>query len=287
MDAINRVAVLGCGTMGCGIAQVCALAGHDVVILEVNKERAAAGFEQLAGSMNAAVDRGRCSIAMRDDMLNRLHPTISVDDLSESDLVIEAVVENLEVKKEILRAVANVVSPEAIVTTNTSALSVTRLAAIMPNPQRFAGLHFFNPATAMKLVEVVRALQTEESVITALISFVQRVGKVAVEVGDSPGFIVNRLLLPYLNDVIQAFDEGLASAADIDTALELGLGYRVGPLSLLDLIGLDVHEHATRNAYDATLDQAFAPPPLLTRMVSAGRLGNKTGVGFRTQKEEA
>jgi 3-hydroxybutyryl-CoA dehydrogenase len=174
-----------------------------------------------------------------------------------------------------------------VITTNTSALSVTDLAAAVSHPHRFAGLHFFNPAPVMRLVEVVRALQTDDATVAALLGFAEAIGKVAVEVKDRPGFLVNRLLLPYLNDVVQAYDDGLASARDVDVAIELGLGHPRGPLALLDLIGLDVHEHATAAAYADTLDPQFAPPPLLSRMVTAGYHGRKTGRGFRVGTEEA
>src|SRR5581483_1074882 len=170
---------------------------------------------------------------------------------------------------------------DAVLATNTSALSVTDLAACVPNPARFAGLHFFNPAPLMKLVEVVRALQTGPEVVTALSAFCTSIGKTPVEVKDRPGFLINKLLMPYLNDVIQAYDDELASAEDLDVALELGLGYKMGPMKLLDVIGLDTHHHATHCAYEATLDPQFAPPPLLTQMVAAGYLGNKSGRGFR------
>jgi 3-hydroxybutyryl-CoA dehydrogenase len=166
-------------------------------------------------------------------------------------------------------------------TTNTSALSVTQLASGVPDPGRFAGLHFFNPAPLMPLIEVVRALQTTPEVVAALHEFCVSLNKAPVEVKDRPGFLVNRLLMPYLNDVIDGYDSGLASAEDLDTALELGLGYRMGPMRLLDVIGLDTHHHATLSAYEQTLDPQYAPPPLLSRMVAAGYLGNKSGRGFR------
>ncbi len=217
----------------------------------------------------------------REATLARITGSTDVSALSGAGLVIEAVTEQRDVKVDVLATVADVVGEEAILATNTSALSVTDIAAHLPRPERVAGLHFFNPAPVMRLVEVVRALQTDQDVIARLVGFVEDVGKDPVEVKDRPGFLVNRLLMPYLNDVVAEYDDGLASAEDIDTALQLGLGYRLGPLAMLDLIGIDVHRHATQSAYDATLDPQFAPPPLLGQMVAAGYLGHKSGRGFR------
>ena len=283
---LSPVAVLGFGAMGSGIALVCAQAGVDVVVLEPDAAQIQRGEARLQASSAKAVARGKLTELDAEQALARIRCTDSVSDLNGAQLVIEAVTEDLDVKVEVLRAVVEVVGPAALIATNTSALSVTGIAGQLPNPERVAGLHFFNPVPAMQLVEVVRALQTDDAVVAALLSFTHHLGKVGVEVKDSPGFIVNRLLMPYLNDVVQAYDDGIASAEDIDVALELGLGYPVGPLAMLDRIGLDVHLHATTNAYEATLDPQYAPPPLLRRMVAAGRLGTKTGSGFRTHPEE-
>jgi 3-hydroxybutyryl-CoA dehydrogenase len=282
----RSVAVLGFGTMGSGIVQVCAQAGHPVTVLETDRERLDAGRARLEGFLAGGVARGKLSGAEREAVLGRVTATTSVAELAGADLVIEAVVEDAGVKKPLLAEVAGVVGEHALIATNTSALSVTDLATAVPAPERFAGLHFFNPAPVMKLVEIVRSLQSSPETITRLEEFTTSLGKTAVTVKDRPGFLVNRLLMPYLNDVITAYDEGLATARDIDVALELGLGYPKGPLALLDLIGLDTHEHATRNAYEQTLDPQFAPPPLLTQMVAAGYLGDKTGTGFRTQEDQ-
>ncbi|WP_028924803.1 3-hydroxyacyl-CoA dehydrogenase family protein [Pseudonocardia acaciae] len=282
----TKVAVLGFGTMGAGIAQVCAQAGLPVTVLETDAARIAAGRERLEAFLDGGVARGKLTRDDRTAVLDRVAATTEVAGLAGADLVIEAVVEELEIKRALLPSVAAAVGPDAVLATNTSALAVTQLAAAVPRPERFAGLHFFNPAPVMKLVEVVRALQTDQATVDALLAFADEVGKVAVEAPDRPGFLVNHLLMPYLNDVVQAYDDHLATAEDIDLALELGLGYPKGPLALLDLIGLDVHEHATANAYGETLDPQFAPPPLLRRMVAAGYLGAKSGRGFRTGLQE-
>jgi 3-hydroxybutyryl-CoA dehydrogenase len=285
MSDIERVAVLGFGTMGAGIIQVVAQSGRQVAVLETDRARIDAGLTTLTSFLNGGVQRGKLTEAQRDEALERVRPVVEVAELADSDLVIEAVTERAEIKRELLTTVAGVVDEEALIVTNTSALSVTDLATAVGQPQRFAGLHFFNPAPLMKVVEVVRALQTGPDVLEKLAAFVEAIGKSPVVVKDRPGFLVNYLLMPYLNDVIAEYDDELASAEDIDTAVRLGLGHKLGPLELLDLIGLDVHKHATESAYEATLDPRFAPPPLLRQMVAAGYQGNKNSRGFRTQED--
>ncbi|MEV4734757.1 3-hydroxyacyl-CoA dehydrogenase family protein [Saccharopolyspora sp. NPDC049426] len=282
MSEIHNVAVLGFGTMGAGIAQVVAQSGRPVTVLETDQDRVRAGVAHLRSFLDGGAQRGRLTEAHRDEVLARVRPVTDVAELGGSDLVIEAVTERADVKRQLLGQVTGVVTDDALIVTNTSALSVTDLANAVTNPERLAGLHFFNPAPLMKVVEVVRALQSGPEVVGQLASFVESLGKDPVVVKDRPGFLVNHLLMPYLNDVIDEYDAELATAEDIDTAIKLGLGYKLGPLELLDLIGLDVHEHATQSAYDATLDPRFAPPPLLRQMVAAGHLGNKNGNGFRT-----
>jgi 3-hydroxybutyryl-CoA dehydrogenase len=215
-------------------------------------------------------------------VLDRITGTTKVADLAGVALVIEAVTERRDIKGALLAQVAEVVRADTVITTNTSALSVSDLATEVTHPDRFAGLHFFNPAPLMRTVEIVRSLTTSAQTVDSLVTFVESLGKDAIQVKDRPGFLVNWLLMPYLNDVIREYDAGLATAEDIDVAIKLGLGYKMGPLELLDLIGLDVHEHATRSAYESTLNPAFAPPPLLQAMVMAGMLGDKSGAGFRT-----
>lgn len=287
MSGIERVAVLGFGTMGAGIAQVLAQSGRQVTALEVDHARAEAGRKALTDFLDRGVQRGKVTEAERDETVARVRPVTDMAELAASELVIEAVTERLDVKQELLAAVAEVVAEDGVIVTNTSALSVTELATAVPNPARFAGLHFFNPAPLLNVVEVVRALQSAPEVIDRLAAFTEDIGKNPVVVKDRPGFLVNHLLIPYLNDVIHEYDNELASAEDIDTAMRLGLGYKLGPLELLDLIGLDVHQHAAQSAYDATLDPRFAPPPLLRQMVAAGYHGNKNGQGFRTREESS
>jgi 3-hydroxybutyryl-CoA dehydrogenase len=280
MSDNETVAVLGFGTMGAGIAQVCAQAGREVVVLEESEERLEDGRRRLEAFIGEGVRREKMTAEERNETLARVRGTTEVEDLAGSGVVIEAVVEDLETKRALLPAVADVVGEGAVMATNTSALSVTELAATVPRPERFGGLHFFNPAPLMKLVEVVAAVQTSEKTLDSLEAFAKEIGKEPVRTRDRPGFLVNRLLMPYLNQVVQAYDDGLATAEDMDAALEGGLGYPMGGLKLLDLIGLDIHLHATSAAYEQTQDPYLAPPPLLSRMVDAGHLGRKSGRGF-------
>jgi 3-hydroxybutyryl-CoA dehydrogenase len=286
MSEKDTVAVLGFGSMGAGIAQVCAQAGHEVVVLETSAERIEDGQKRMKNFLNQGVRRGKIEEEARDQTLERVRGTTEVGELAGARIVIEAAVEDVEVKKSLLPDVAEAVGEEAIIATNTSALSVTELAATVPKPERFAGLHFFNPAPLMPLVEVIAAVQSSTETLDALEAFSEGIGKQPVRTKDRPGFIVNRILMPYLNQVIQAYDDGLASAEDIDTALRLGLGYPMGGLELLDLVGLDIHLHATSAAYEQTHESSLAPPPLLGRMVDAGYLGRKTGRGFYQHGEE-
>lgn len=279
----RKIGLLGFGAMGAGIAHVFAASGRDVVVLETEQGRIDAGMAAVGTFLDGGIARGKATEADKSAILRRITGATAVAELSAVDLVVESVTENAEVKEALLAEVAGVVGEQTPILTNTSALSVTDIAASLPNPGRVAGLHFFNPAPVMKTVEIVRALQTDEDLLDRLVALVDTFeNKVSVVVADRPGFLVNALLLPYLNDVIQEFDEELATAEDIDVALELGLGYKTGPLKMLDIIGLDVHLHATKAAYDATHDARYAPPPLLQQMVAAGRLGNKNGQGFRT-----
>ncbi|GLZ07508.1 3-hydroxybutyryl-CoA dehydrogenase [Actinomadura sp. NBRC 104412] len=280
-DDGRPVGVVGFGAMGSGIATVCAAAGHTVVAVDTTWAALDAGLRRQRDFLAGSVERGKITEAERDATLGRITRGTELAALADARLVIEAVVERADVKHELVGRLGTVLAHDAVLATNTSALSVTGLARHAPDPERVAGLHFFNPPQLMPLVEVVRALQTGDSTVQTLVEFAESLGKRPVVVPDRPGFLVNRLLMPYLNDVVQAYDDGLASAADLDTAIRLGLGHPMGPLELLDLIGVDVHLHATTAAYDATRDPRFAPPPLLTRMVEADRLGAKSGRGFR------
>ncbi|MEW1819194.1 3-hydroxyacyl-CoA dehydrogenase family protein [Arthrobacter sp. NPDC080031] len=279
---MQKIGLLGFGTMGAGIAQLIAQSGRDVLVLETAQERIDAGMRFLSEFLATGVARGKLTEEDSNTIRSRVHGVLKVEELADAQLVIEAVTENPDAKKSLFAKVSSIVSADVPILTNTSALSVTDLATSVDNRGRFAGLHFFNPAPLMKIIEVVKALETDDKTIDTLVAFVESLGKEPVVVKDRPGFLVNSLLMPYLNDVIQAYDEDLATAEDIDIAIRLGLGHKLGPLELLDLIGLDVHNHATMSAYQATLDPKFAPPPLLRQMVAAGHLGNKNGKGFRT-----
>ncbi|MEE3853048.1 3-hydroxyacyl-CoA dehydrogenase NAD-binding domain-containing protein [Gordonia sp. LSe1-13] len=277
------VGVLGFGTMGAGIAQVFAASGRDVVVLDTSAARLEAGRASVAAFLDGGVSRGKITDDDKAAILARITVTTAAAELAGVDAVVEAISENADAKTALLTEVASVVGASVPLLTNTSALSVTDLAAALPNPARVAGLHFFNPAPVQSTVEVVRALQTDEAVVDRLVAVVDSLdGKTPIVVKDRPGFLVNSLLLPYLNDVVAEYDDGLATAEDIDVALELGLGYKTGPLKLLDMIGLDVHLHATTAVFDSTGDPRYAPPPLLRQMVAAGMLGDKNGRGFRT-----
>lgn len=282
MAVFEKVAVLGFGTMGAGIAHVLAATGRTVIMFEPTTKRLEEGRASLADFLDEGVRLGKTSEVDRAAMLDRITSTNHLDELAGADLVIEAVPEDFDVKSHALADAAAVAGPDAVLTSNTSALSISQLAAGVDHPERVAGLHFFNPAPLMGVVEVVRGLRTKDDVVKRLVEFVGDLGKDAVVVKDRPGFLINGLLMRYLNDVVQAYDDELATAEDIDTAIKLGLGYKMGPLELLDLIGLDVYERVTRSAYEATLDPGYAPPPLLQTMVAAGMRGNNNGEGFRT-----
>ena len=286
MKTFTNVAVIGFGTMGGGIAQVFAQSGRNVVVLETDESRINAGLAAVESLLTEGVARGEVTAEDKSATLSRLRGTTEVAELAASDLIVEAVTENHQVKSTVLAQVAEVVREDTVIATTTSAFSVSELATSIPGQERFAGLHFFSPARRTTVVEVVRGLSTDEKVIVRLEHLVEEIGKVAVIVKDRPGFLVNKLFMPYINDVIQACDDELASAEDIDVAIKLGLGYKMGPLELVDLIGLDVHEQTTRSVYEATLDPAYAPPPLLQTMVAAGMKGNKNDRGFRTEEKK-
>ncbi|MER6560521.1 3-hydroxyacyl-CoA dehydrogenase family protein [Streptomyces sp. NPDC001027] len=283
MTEFSKIGLLGLGASGAGIAWLFAASGRDVVVLETDQERIDAGLAVVAKSLDGGIARGEVTEDDKSTVLSRITPTTDVAGLVGVDAVIESVTENAEVKKDLLAAVAGVVGERAPILSNTASLSVTDLAASLPNSGRVAGLHFLGPAPGSRTIEVVKAVQTDAGLVDRLVALVDSLAdKVAVVVKDRPGFLVNALLLPYLNDVIQEYDDGLATVEDIDVALRLGLGYKTGPFEMLDHVGLDVHLHATRAVHDATGDTRYAPPPLLRAMVAAGQLGEKTDSGFRT-----
>ena len=277
---INKVGVLGAGLMGSGIAEVCAKAGYQTIVREVSDDLVKKGVGRVESSLAKAVERGKLAAADRDAARSRLTATTRVDELAGCDLVIEAVVENLEAKKELFAELDRVCGDSAIFCSNTSSLTITELAATTRRPDRFAGLHFFNPVPVMKLVEVVRTIATSDDTIETLLEFARSLGKEPVLAKDNSGFIVNRLLVPYLLDAVRALEEGVGSREDIDRGMELGCGHPMGPLKLLDFVGLDTTYAIAEIMFAEYREKRFAPPPLLKRMVLAGRYGRKSGRGF-------
>ena len=284
--AIRKVGVVGCGLMGSGIAQVCAASGYDVVIAEVNEELLNKGMDRLKGFLADGVKRGKMTQEQVDQILSLIKPTISLQDFADRDFVIEAIIENMPEKRKLFGELDKICPPHTIFASNTSSLTIIEMAAATKRMDRFIGFHFFNPVPLMKLVEVVNTICSSDEVVRAARSFAQSLGKTSVLVKDSPGFIVNLLLIPYLLDAVRAYESGLASREDIDTAMVLGAGHPMGPLTLLDLIGLDTTYHIANVFFDEFKDPKYAAPTLLKRMVLAGMLGRKTGKGFYDYTEK-
>ena len=279
-EEIRRVGVVGLGTMGAGIAQVCVQAGVETVGREVSDDLAERGRARIEHYLARGVEKGRLSADERDTALARLQTTTELSDLAACDLVVEAIVEDLPAKQELFRALEGVVRPAAVLATNTSALSVTEIARATERPERVVGLHFFNPAPVLPLVEVVRAeLSADEAVRTAFV-FAERVGKTPIRCDDTPGFVVNRILIPLLNDCVRVLDEAGVTPEDLDKAMTNGVSWPIGPCALLDLIGLDVHVHASEALHAAIGEERMLPPERLVRMRDEGVLGRKSGRGF-------
>jgi 3-hydroxybutyryl-CoA dehydrogenase len=266
--------------MGAGIAQVCAQAGYRTIVREVDDGVLAKGMGRIEKFLEAGVSKGKMTPEARDDIRGRLSGTTRIEDLGEVDLVIEAIVERLEEKRATFAAIEGVVGEATIVCSNTSSLCITEMAAATKRPDRVAGLHFFNPVPLMKLVEVIRALTTSDETYRRVFDFAASLGKQPITAPDRPGFIVNRLLVPYLLDAIRAYERGLGSLEDIDKGMTLGCGYPMGPFTLLDFVGLDTTYFIANIMFEEYREPAYAPPPLLKRMVLAGRLGKKSGEGF-------
>jgi 3-hydroxybutyryl-CoA dehydrogenase len=277
---IRTVGVCGAGLMGSGIAQTCASAGFNVILMEVAQEPLARGMAGIAKSLDKFVEKGKLSQADRDATVGRLKTTTQVADLAKCDLVIEAIVENVEIKATLFRQLDELLAPHAIVCTNTSSLCVVELAAKTKRPNKIAGLHFFNPVPIMKLVEVVKTIATTQDTIDVLFDFARKLGKEPILAQDTPGFVVNRLLIPYLLYAIRVYEQGLASKEDIDKGMRLGCGYPMGPFELLDFVGLDTTYYIAEIMFDEFKDPMMAAPPLLKRMVLAGHYGRKSGRGF-------
>lgn len=280
MAEIRMVAVVGGGLMGSGIAEVTARAGHDTLVREVNDQLLEQGLARIRKSLDRAVEKGKMEAPVRDDVMGRIRGTTSLDDLADADLVIEAIIENLQAKKELFGALDDLCPEHTLFASNTSSLTVTEMAAATDRQDRFLGLHFFNPVPVMKLVEVVRTIATSEDAFRTAYQFVEGLGKHPVEARDASGFIVNRLLVPYMLDAIRSLEQGLGSVEDIDRAMVLGTGYPMGPFTLGDFVGLDTLLRIAEIMYEEYAETRFAPPPLLRRMVTLGRFGRKTGRGF-------
>jgi 3-hydroxybutyryl-CoA dehydrogenase len=278
--AIEKLGVVGCGLMGSGIAQTAAQSGLQVTVREVSTELIDRGLANIDKSLARLVQRGTLSAADRDAARKRLRPTTKLEDLAGCDLIIEAITEQLEPKKELFRALDGFCPPQTIYASNTSSLSITEMAVATRRPERFVGLHFFNPVPIMKLAEVIRTIATDPKVYEEAAALAVRMGKTAVRTSDRTGFVVNRLLVPYLLDAVRALEEGVASIPDIDQAMKLGCGHPMGPLTLLDFVGLDTTYYIANIMFDEFKERRFSPPPLLKRMVMAGWNGRKAGRGF-------
>lgn len=277
---IKIVGVVGCGLMGSGIAEVCARSGASVVVREINPELLQKGLDRIQSSMAKAVERGKLSAADRDAAWVRIRGTTEMKEFAECDIVVEAVVENLEEKKKVFAELDRITSPHAILASNTSSLSITHMAAATQRPEKVLGMHFFNPVPVMPLLEVVRTVLTSEETFRTAKTFGERLGKKVIVAKDWPGFIVNYLLVPFLLDAVRAVEAGLATKEDIDMGVKLGLNHPMGPITLLDFVGLDTTLFIADAMYEELKDPRYAAPPLLRQMVTAGRLGRKVGKGF-------
>jgi 3-hydroxybutyryl-CoA dehydrogenase len=276
----QRIGVIGAGTMGNGIAQVCAVAGLSVTMVDVSDAAVAKGLAALSSSLDRLVKKEKLSAADKAAALARVQGTTAYADLAGAAVVIEAATENLELKLRILKQIDGIVAPETVIATNTSSISITQLAAVVSRPERVIGMHFFNPVPLMALVELIRGLQTSDTTLAAVHALCLSIGKQPISVKNSPGFAVNRILVPMINEAIFVLQEGLASAEDIDTGMQLGCNQPIGPLALADLIGLDTLLAVMNVFYEGFNDPKYRPAPLLKEMVAAGRLGRKSGRGF-------
>jgi 3-hydroxybutyryl-CoA dehydrogenase len=277
-----KIGVVGLGAMGSGIAQLAVEAGFDTVGREVEPARAEAARDRIAHFLTRKVEKGQLEQDARDAAVARLRLTTDLSDLAECDIVIEAAFEDLAVKHELFRDLERALRDDALIATNTSALSVTEIAAVLERPERAVGMHFFNPAPLMPLVEIVRAERTSDEAFDAAFELGRRLGKTPIRCSDTPGFVVNRVLIPLLNDCVRVLDETGVTPEDLDKGMQHGAGWPMGPCALLDLVGADVHVHASEALYEKLREPRMAPPPRLVRMLQAGKLGRKTGEGFYT-----
>jgi len=285
--AIQKVGVVGCGLMGSGIAQVAAASGFSTVVREVSAELLDKGLKGIDKNLNRLTEKGTITEAVKNEIRGRLKGTTKIEDLKDCDVIVEAIIEQLPAKRELFSALDAICPAATIFASNTSSLTITEIATATKRPQRFVGLHFFNPVPLMKLVEVVRTIATEPAVYEEMVAFGVKLGKTAVRAHDSTGFIVNRLLVPYLLDAIRALEEGVGSIEDIDNSMKLGCGHPMGPLTLLDFVGLDTTYYISQIMFEEFKERRFAAPPLLKRMVLAGWNGRKAGRGFYDYSDPA
>ena len=285
--AIHKVGVVGCGLMGSGIAQVSAAAGFATVVREVSPEIVEKGLKSIEKNLARLVEKGTITTAAQSEIRGRLKGTTALGDLKDCDVIVEAIIEQLPAKRELFAALDALCPPSTIFASNTSSLTITEIATATKRPQRFVGLHFFNPVPIMKLVEVVRTIATDTEVYEEMVTFGAKLGKTPVRAHDSTGFIVNRLLVPYLLDAIRALEEGVGSIEDIDNSMKLGCGHPMGPLTLLDFVGLDTTYYISQIMFEEFHEKRFASPPLLKRMVLAGWNGKKSGRGFYDYSDPA
>lgn len=284
---IQKVGVVGCGLMGSGIAHVAAQSGFDVVVREVSQQLVDKGLQSIEKNLQRMVDKGTLQEEERSKVRGRLRGTTNLEDLKDRDIVMEAIIEQLPAKQELYGALNKICPKETIFSSNTSSLSITEMGMLSGRPDRFVGMHFFNPVPIMKLVEVIRTIATDQKVYEEALAFGAKLGKVVVKTDDRTGFIVNRLLVPYLLDAIRALEEGVASTEDIDNSMKLGCGYPMGPLTLLDFVGNDTTLYIANIMFDEFKEKRFAPPPLLKRLVAAGWNGRKSGRGFYDYSDPA
>ena len=278
--AIQTIGIIGAGTMGNGIAQACAVSGLQAIVQDINEAALERALKTVSGSLDRSVRKGTLTEEQKAGVLSRIKTTTAAGELVQADLVIEAATENESLKIKLLQGVEAILKPETIIASNTSSISITKLAAATKRPERFVGMHFFNPVPVMALVEIIRGLRTSEATVTAVTELARALGKTPIGVKNSAGFVVNRILCPMINEAIFALQDGLASAEEIDAGMRLGCNHPIGPLALCDLVGLDVQLAVMEVLYNSFNDSKYRPAPLLKEMVDAGLLGRKSGQGF-------